>query len=58
MFTNLIESTSHAREFKRRGSFVLFTSATYALLFVVAGVASILLTTRGSKTRILRSLRC
>jgi protein TonB len=41
MFNNLIESSSHAREFKRRGSFVLFTSATYMLLFVIAGVASI-----------------
>jgi len=41
MFNNLIESSSHAREFKRRGSFVLFTSAIYALLFVIAGVASI-----------------
>ena len=41
MFNNLIESSSHAREFKRRGSFVLFTTTTYALLFVVAGVISI-----------------
>ncbi|HKB64319.1 MAG TPA: TonB family protein [Pyrinomonadaceae bacterium] len=41
MFNNLIESSSHAREFKRRGSFVLFTSTTYALLFIVAGVISI-----------------
>jgi protein TonB len=41
MFNNLIESSSHAREFKRRGSFVLFTSAVYVLLFVTAGVASI-----------------
>lgn len=41
MFNNLIESTSHSREFKRRGSFVLFTMATYAVLFVIAGVASI-----------------
>lgn len=41
MFNNLIESSSHAREFKRRGSFVLFTSAIYVLLFVTAGVASI-----------------
>jgi protein TonB len=41
MFSNLIESSSHAREFKRRGSFVLFTSAFYALLFIVAGVTSI-----------------
>ena len=41
MFNNLIESSSHAREFKRRGSFVLFTTATYVLLFVIAGVISI-----------------
>jgi TonB family protein len=41
MFNNLIESSSHRREFKRRGSFVLFTAATYVLLFAVAGVASI-----------------
>jgi TonB family protein len=41
MFNNLIESSSHAREFKRRGSFVAFTTAIYAVLFIVAGVASI-----------------
>ena len=41
MFNNLIESSSHTREFKRRGSFVLFTTATYALLFIVTGVVSI-----------------
>jgi TonB family protein len=41
MFNNLIESSSHAREFKRRGSFLLFTTATYLVLFVIAGVASI-----------------
>ena len=41
MFNNLIESTSHAREFKRRGSFLLFTTATYVLLFAVTGVISI-----------------
>jgi protein TonB len=41
MFNNLIESSSHASEFKRRGSFVLFTMATYALLLIVAGVISI-----------------
>lgn len=41
MFNNLIESNSHTGEFKRRGSFVLFTSATYVLFFVVAGVMSI-----------------
>src|SRR5207244_4297132 len=41
MFNNLIESSSHTREFKRRGSFFLFTTAAYALLFAAAGVASI-----------------
>lgn len=41
MFNNLIESSSHGNEFKRRGSFLLFTTATYALLFVIAGVISI-----------------
>jgi protein TonB len=41
MFNNLIESSSHTREFKRRGSFFLVTTATYILLFVIGGVASI-----------------
>ena len=41
MFNNLIESSSHKSELKRRGSFFLFTVASYALLFVIAGVASI-----------------
>jgi protein TonB len=41
MFNNLIESSSHVREIKRRGSFMLFTAVTYCLLFVVAGVMSI-----------------
>ena len=41
MFNNLIESSSHAKEFKRRGSFLLFTTATYVVLFVVTGVISI-----------------
>ena len=41
MFNNLIESTSHAREFKRRGSFLLFTTLTYAVLIAIGGVASI-----------------
>jgi len=41
MFNNLIESTSHAKEFRRRGSFLLFTTATYVVLFVVTGVISI-----------------
>ncbi len=41
MFNNLIESSSHTREIKRRGSFMLFTAVTYILLFVSAGVISI-----------------
>ena len=41
MFNNLIESSSHARELKRRGSFVLFTTSIYVVLFIVAGVVSI-----------------
>lgn len=41
MFNNLIESSSHAREFKRQGSFLLFTAASYVVLFAIAGVASI-----------------
>jgi periplasmic protein TonB len=41
MFTNLVESSSHRKEFKRRGSFFLFTTATYVVLFVVTGVISI-----------------
>ena len=41
MFSNLIESSSHKKEFKRRGSFLLFTTATYVVLFVITGVISI-----------------
>jgi TonB family protein len=41
MFNNLIESSSHAREYKRRGSFLLFTTGVYAILLVLGGVASI-----------------
>ncbi len=41
MFSNLIESSTHAREFKRRGQFFLYTVAGYVLLFTAAGVASI-----------------
>src|SRR5438445_7533330 len=41
MFTNLIESDSHRKEFKRRSSFFLVTIAAYALLLFVAGIASI-----------------
>jgi periplasmic protein TonB len=41
MFNNLIESTSHAKEFRRRGSFVLLTTVTYAVLLVIGGIASV-----------------
>ena len=41
MFTNLIESQSHLKEFKRRSSFVLVTVAAYAVLLFGAGIASI-----------------
>ena len=41
MFNNLIESSSHRKEFRRRGSFLLFTTITYALLLGTSGVLSI-----------------
>jgi len=41
MFTNLIESQSHRKEFKRRSSFFLFTVAAYAVILFGAGIASI-----------------
>jgi protein TonB len=41
MFTNLIESDSHRKEFKRRSSFFLATVAAYALILCAVGVASI-----------------
>jgi periplasmic protein TonB len=41
MFTNLIESSSHTKEFKRRGSFVLFTTVIYGVLLVALGVVSV-----------------
>jgi TonB family protein len=41
MFTNLIESDSHRKEFKRRSSFFLATVTAYALILAAAGVASI-----------------
>ena len=41
MFNNLVESSSHQEEIKRRGSFLLFTTISYAVLFAIAGVASI-----------------
>jgi protein TonB len=41
MFNNLIESSSHGRELRRRGTFVFFTTISYALLFAIVGVISI-----------------
>ena len=41
MFNNLIESSSHFREYKRRGSFLLFTTLIYAVLLLVSGVVAI-----------------
>lgn len=41
VFNNLIESNSHRREFKRRGSFFLITAGAYMLLFMFVGVLSI-----------------
>lgn len=41
MFANLIESQSHGKEFKRRSRFVIATACAYAVLFFVAGIASI-----------------
>jgi len=41
MFTNLIESRSHRREFKRRSSFFLITVSAYAVILFGAGIASI-----------------
>jgi TonB family protein len=41
MFNNLIESNSHAQEYKRRGSFLLFITGAYAVLLLVGAVASI-----------------
>ena len=42
MFTNLIESNSHTREFKRRSSFFIATVAAYALVLFAAGIVGIL----------------
>lgn len=41
MFTNLIESASHVREYKRRSSFFLITVATYAVILFAAGIVSV-----------------
>jgi periplasmic protein TonB len=42
MFTNLIESNSHKREFKRRSSFFVATVAMYSLVLAAAGVVGII----------------
>jgi protein TonB len=42
MFTNLIESNSHSREFKRRSSFFVATVAAYALVLTAAGIVGVL----------------
>lgn len=42
MFTNLIESQSHVREFKRRSSFFLITVFAYAIALTGAGVVSVM----------------
>ncbi|HVF87190.1 MAG TPA: hypothetical protein VM866_06345, partial [Pyrinomonadaceae bacterium] len=41
MFGNLIESGSHARDFRRKGSFFLGTFVFYSALLAAAGVGSI-----------------
>ncbi|HEX7315599.1 MAG TPA: energy transducer TonB [Pyrinomonadaceae bacterium] len=41
MFSNLIESGSHAADLKRKGRFFLATTAFYGLLLAFAGVGSI-----------------
>ena len=41
MFSNLVESGSHAADFKRRGSFFAGALAFYAVLLAVAGVGSV-----------------
>lgn len=41
MFNNLIESSSHFREYKRRGSFLLFTTVVYGVLLGVSGVVAV-----------------
>jgi protein TonB len=42
MFTNLIESNSHKREFKRRSSFFVATVAAYSLVLTAAAIVGIL----------------
>jgi protein TonB len=42
MFTNLIESDSHRKEFKRRSSFFLATVAAYSLILFAAALVGVL----------------
>src|SRR5262245_59755596 len=41
MFTNLIESASHVKEYKRRSSFFLITVAAYSVILFAAGIVSV-----------------
>lgn len=41
MFTNLIESELHVKEFKRRSSFFLITVAAYSVILFAAGIVSV-----------------
>lgn len=41
MFTNLIESELHVKEFKRRSSFFLITVAAYSVILFTAGIVSV-----------------
>src|SRR5256885_16842924 len=41
MFQNLIESSAHTEDVKRRGSFFVGTMLVYAVLFLAGGLASI-----------------
>src|SRR3989454_10857461 len=43
MFDNLVESGSHSGDNKRKGSFILVTTAIYAVLLVAAFVAGIMM---------------
>src|SRR5881398_4006342 len=45
MFDNLVESGSHSDDNKRRGSFILVTTAIYVVLLTAAFVAGIMLAT-------------
>src|SRR5947207_7816962 len=45
MFDNLVESGSHSDDNKRRGSFILVTTAIYVVLLTAAFVAGIMMAT-------------